>query len=187
MNDIEELLAENPIIGAIKNDENLNEILKSDVKVVFVLYGSILNIEEISKKLTEHNKVFFIHIELVEGLKSDESGIIFLKKYANPCGIISTKAHQLKVAKKHSLHTILRMFIIDSMSLETAIRNSEEHKPSALEIMPGISSKIIYKIRKKTSIPIIAGGLIEEKEDVISSLEAGAIAISTTNNNVWKM
>ncbi len=187
MNSFEELLIENPIIAAIKNDDNLNAVLETDVKIVFVLYGNILNIKDIVDKLKAHNKTIFIHVDMVEGLKSDESGILFLKKYANPYGIISTKQNQLKIARKHSMCTILRMFIIDSMSLETAIKYSEEYKPSALEIMPGISSKIIYKIKAKTNITVIAGGLIEDKDDVINSLEAGAVAISTTNKNVWKM
>lgn len=183
----EELLLENPIVAAIKNDDNLNAVLETDVKIVFILYGTILTIKDIAMKLTENGKLFFIHVDMVEGLKNDESGILFLKQYANPYGIITTKSHQLKIARKNSLKTILRTFIIDSMSLDTAIKNSEEYKPSALEIMPGISSKIIYKIKEKTDIPIIAGGLIEDKEDVINSLSAGAIAISTTNNKVWKM
>ncbi len=38
---------------------------------------------------------------------------------------------------------------------------------------------------KKTKIPIITGGLIMDKEDVIQSLNAGAIAVSTSNKNVW--
>ena len=36
-------------------------------------------------------------------------------------------------------------------------------------------------------VPIIAGGLISEKEDVINALDAGAIAISSTNQQVWNM
>jgi len=38
-----------------------------------------------------------------------------------------------------------------------------------------------------TKVPIIAGGLISEKEDVVAALSAGAISVSTTNVNVWKM
>ncbi|WP_352427367.1 glycerol-3-phosphate responsive antiterminator, partial [Enterocloster asparagiformis] len=36
-------------------------------------------------------------------------------------------------------------------------------------------------------IPIIAGGLIADKEDVMNALEAGALAISSTNQKVWLM
>ena len=34
---------------------------------------------------------------------------------------------------------------------------------------------------------MIAGGLITEKEDVIAALSAGAIAVSSTNQDVWNL
>ena len=34
---------------------------------------------------------------------------------------------------------------------------------------------------------MIAGGLITEKEDVIAALSVGAIAVSSTNQDVWKL
>ncbi len=187
MESFKELLLDNPVIASIKNDENLEAVLKTDVKIVFVLYGNLMNIREIAKKLKEHNKLFFIHVDMVDGLKSDDSGIMFLERYAKPFGIISTKQHHLKLAKKYSMETILRMFIIDSMSLETAIKNCNESKPSAIEILPGISEKIIKKINVNISVPLIAGGLIEDKSDVINALDSGALAISTTNNKIWNM
>lgn len=187
MSDLKELLLDNPIIASVKNDNNLDEVLSTDVKIVFVLYGNLMNIGEIAEKLRKNNKKFFIHIEMIEGLKSDETGILYLKKYANPLGIISTKQMHIKLAKKHSLYTILRMFVIDSMSLDTAIKNTEEYKPMAIEILPGTSKKIIQNVNKNVNIPVIASGLIVDKEDVINALEAGAVAISTTSNKVWRM
>ena len=61
-----------------------------------------------------------------------------------------------------------------------------ENKPSAVEILPGIMPKIIKKIKNILNVPIIAGGLIDEKEDVINALKAGAEGISTTDKNLWE-
>ncbi|KIR03012.1 Glycerol uptake operon antiterminator regulatory protein [Lachnospiraceae bacterium TWA4] len=47
--------------------------------------------------------------------------------------------------------------------------------------------KIIKKLTKNLSIPLIAGGLISEREDVVAALNAGAIAVSSTNQAVWNM
>ena len=33
--------------------------------------------------------------------------------------------------------------------------------------------------------PVIAGGLIADKADIIVAIEAGAISISSTNQNTW--
>jgi glycerol-3-phosphate responsive antiterminator len=34
---------------------------------------------------------------------------------------------------------------------------------------------------------VIAGGLIEEKAEVIAALDAGAMAVSKPTNSVWRM
>lgn len=187
MSKFNELLLDNPIIAGIKSDENLKDVLTSDVKIVFVLYGSIMNIGDIAKQLKDNGKVFFIHLDLIEGLKADEQGIEFVKKYVNPYGIISTKPMHLKLAQKHDLPAILRLFIIDSMSLKTAIDNTNKYKPMAIEVMPGVATAVVSKIKDKVNVPVIAGGLIEEKEDVLNSLQAGAVAISTSSKKVWGM
>ena len=36
-------------------------------------------------------------------------------------------------------------------------------------------------------VPVICGGLIQEKEDVMNALASGAAAISTTSSDVWFM
>ncbi len=86
------------------------------------------------------------------------------------------------------MYAIQRIFIIDSLSLKTGVKNILEHRPTAVEVMPGIASKIINKLETKVNnIPIIAGGLIKEKKDVIESLSAGAVAISTTSWELWDL
>ena len=72
-----------------------------------------------------------------------------------------------------------------------ALRNVERHfSPAAadlIEVLPGLMPKIIRKICATTGKPVIAGGLISDKEDVTGALGAGAIAVSSTNPAVWNM
>lgn len=53
--------------------------------------------------------------------------------------------------------------------------------------MPGIMPKILRELSSELETPLIAGGLITQKEDVISALNAGALGVSTTNPNVWTL
>ncbi len=184
---VNEILISNPIICAIKNDKDLIEVLENDIKIVFVLFGNLTSIVDISKKLHEKDKIFFVHLDMIEGLKADEQGISYLKEKANPFGIITTKPNTLKIAKKYDLNTILRLFIIDSMSLVSGIKVTKQNLPDAIEVMPGTSSNAIKKICANVDVPIIGGGLIEDKKDVLNALGSGAIAISTTCKKVWKM
>ena len=67
------------------------------------------------------------------------------------------------------------------------IINIKENKPTAIEILPGLMPKIIKKINKAVKVPIITGGLIEDKEDIINALGNGAMGISTTKKELWEI
>lgn len=61
-------------------------------------------------------------------------------------------------------------------------------RPDLIEFLPGIVlPKMIKRINRVSRVPIIAGGLISDKEDVMNALDAGAIAISSTNEEVWQL
>ena len=53
-----------------------------------------------------------------------------------------------------------------------------------IEIMPGVIGKIIKRFSMGT-IPVIAGGLIETKNEVTDAIRQGAIAVSTGNQKLW--
>ena len=187
MSNLEEILIENPVIAAIRNDSDLNKAMHSNAEVVFVLYGDIMNIKKICEKLKAASKLVFIHIDMIEGLRADHTGIEYISKNIKPNGIITTKASNVKYAKQFGLSTIQRIFIIDSLSLDTGIRNIRDMVPDAVEVMPGVASKIIDIIQKQVNVPVIAGGLIKNKKDVLEALSSGAIAISTTASELWDM
>ena len=181
-------ISDNPIIAAVKDDTGLKKCLDfSDVNVVFVLYGRISTIGDIVSTLKKAGKTVIVHMDLISGLNSKEDAVDFIAKYTNADGIISTRLEQIKRGRELSLCTIFRIFLLDSKVLDNINNRQITEYADAVEILPGLMPKIISKMSKTLSIPLIAGGLISDKEDVINALNAGAFAISSTNSNVWKM
>lgn len=182
-----EQLEEHPIVAAIKNDAQLEKCIKSDCKIVFVLYGSINTISDITARLKAAGKKAFVHIDLIDGLSPREATVEFVAKEVCPDGIISTKLPLIKCARAYNLITVMRIFMIDSMAMASVERFYKEDCVDFIEILPGLMPKIIKAIKKKTKKPIIAGGLISDKDDIVTALGAEAIAISSTNESVWFM
>ena len=60
----------------------------------------------------------------------------------------------------------------------------ETVKPDLIEIMPGIVGKVIKRF-VAYGIPVIAGGLIETKQEITEALKNGAEAISTGKQDLW--
>ena len=40
-------------------------------------------------------------------------------------------------------------------------------------------------VRTYTDIPLVAGGLISDKKDIIAAFDAGVDAVSTTREELW--
>ena len=58
--------------------------------------------------------------------------------------------------------------------------------PHFMELMPGVISKSIRRFGK-VGIPVIAGGLIETKGELMEALSCGATAVSTGRKDLWYM
>ena len=126
-----------------------------------------------------------VHMDLIAGLGSKEVSVDYIKKRTRADGIITTKPILVKRAKELGLAAVLRFFIIDSMALANLSRQTREARPDCIEVLPGVMPKVIRKITKENKIPLIAGGLISDKEDVCNALDAGAVAVSSTNTKIW--
>lgn len=181
------LLAENPVIAAIKNEEGLARCLESDCQVVFILYGTICDIGEIVARIQQAGKFPVVHLDLVSGLTPKEISVDFICTHTGAQGIISTRPGVIKYARQKGLLAIQRFFIIDSRALETMFRQLETAAPDILEILPGVMPRVTRSIQKKSLVPVIASGLILDKKDITDALQSGASGVSSTRPETWFM
>ena len=187
MVNIATILAESPIIAAVKDDAGLEMALATDCRMVFLLYGNICNIPALVGRVKETGKIAMVHVDLVDGLANKEVSVTFIKQNTHADGIISTKPAIVKFAKEQGLLTVQRFFLIDSIAMENCRKYMETGKADMVEILPATMPKIIKKIAAYCKMPIIAGGLITDKEDIMLALQAGAMGVSSTNREVWNM
>ena len=181
----------NPVIAAVKNDAGLQAAVEmEEIQVIFVLYGDVCTIPEILERIKAAGKKAMVHIDLIAGLSAKEISVEFIARQTRADGIITTKPALVRLAKELGIFAVLRFFVIDSLALKN-IENLEMQcgtsRPDFIEVLPGVMPKVLGRIAKVSRIPMIAGGLITEKEDVIAALSVGAIAVSSTNQDVWKL
>lgn len=181
----------NPVIAAVKSDAGLQAAVEmEEIQVIFVLYGDVCTIPEILERIKAAGKKAMVHIDLIAGLSAKEISVEFIARQTRADGIITTKPALVRRAKELGIFAVLRFFVIDSLALKN-IENLEMQcgtsRPDFIEVLPGVMPKVLGRIAKVSRIPMIAGGLITEKEDVIAALSAGAIAVSSTNQDVWNL
>ena len=181
------ILEDCPVIAAVKDETGLKECLYSESQIIFLLFGDICSVGRYVEIAKSAGKMVFVHMDLINGLGNKEVAVDFIREHTGVDGIISTKPQLVKRAKELGLFGILRIFVIDSMAFGNIEKQCASLVPDAVEILPGLMPKIIKKLCSTVNVPIIAGGLISDKEDVMNALNAGAVAISVTNQRVWIM
>lgn len=174
-----------PIIAAVRDEEGMAEALTSPVKVIFLLSGTLSNIRSRINKVKESGKAVFVHLEMMEGLSKDQAAVEFLHMEMKPTGILTTKPNLIQKARSLGLVTIQRLFMLDSLSIQTGVKMVNINRPDLIEIMPAIIPKVMVRVKKEITLPIIAGGMVETKEEIIELLKVGVTAVSTSKTDLW--
>lgn len=180
-------LADCPVIAAVKDEEGLRRALASECETVFLLFGTLLSISELVRRVRAAGKLAIVHVDLIEGLSAKEVAVDALAGLCGPDGVISTRLPLVRRARKLGLVTIQRAFVLDSLSLSGLAAQIAAGKPDFVEILPGIMPRVITEVAAASDTPVIAGGLIRYKDEVMAAIRAGAVAVSTSCPDVWRM
>lgn len=181
------LLADNPVIASVKDESGFAAALGSSAAVLFLLFGDILSVGELTRRAHAADKAVFVHLDLVEGLAAREAAVDFIARTTAADGVLSTKPQLVRRAKALGLTAIQRFFLLDSMAFQNIEKHLGQDDPDLIEVLPGAMPKVIRLLTQRTRRPVIAGGLISDKEDVMAALSAGAVAVSSTRADIWSM
>jgi glycerol uptake operon antiterminator len=175
------------IFPAARSLKEFEKLLKTNFEVIILLNSHVSQLKSLMRLAKNANKKVFMHADLVQGLKTDEYAAQFLCQEIKPAGIISTRKNVVLTAKKNSIIAVQRLFLLDSIALKSSYKLLETTKPDYIEVLPGVMPHIITEVYEHTGIPIIAGGLIREKQEVMNALEAGAIGVTTSRQELWNV
>ena len=183
-NELLNILEASPVIAAVR-DDGWDKAITSPAEVIFYLKANLMTVKEKVAEAVAKGKTVFVHIDLADGIGKDRTGIDYLYR-CGVGGIISTRSQLVAAAREKGLLTVQRFFALDSQGLDSIRDVSGVGAADFIEIMPGVVPKVIELFAEKGA-SVIAGGLIETKEEVMSALGAGAIAVSTGKNNIWNI
>ncbi|WP_188454956.1 glycerol-3-phosphate responsive antiterminator [Virgibacillus oceani] len=180
-------IVQSQVIASVKEEQDLDKAILSGSNIIFLLTGNLITTKDYLDRLEKANKTTFIHVDFIDGLSNSRSAIKYIADMWNPQGIITTKSNLITFAKEEGLMTIQRIFLIDRNAMNKGIEIAHHCRPHAIEILPGLMPDIIDDLTKLTYLPIIAGGLIKNKEEILNGLEAGALAISSGDPKLWNL
>lgn len=189
MEDIIDRMNSKKIIASVKTTKNIDSVLKykDQVSASFLMTGTILTVKKFVDVIQNEGIPVFVHGEKIGGLNLNNEGLDFLAKYVKPAGILTTKTSLIKKAKEHGMLVVQRVFMIDSEVYQNVIDQNERLQPDIIEIMPSTLYPVIQSYSQLLKTPVITGGLLSTEDQVCSAINAGALAVSTSNEQLWKL
>lgn len=160
---------------------------REEIKSVFILFGDVCSICRIVEELKAHGKVAMVHMDLDSGLSGKEVAVTLLKRIPGRTGSFP---QNLPSSSGPGSWISIRPSGCSSWipwPLKILKNRWDLQGPDSIVILPGLMPKVIRRVARLVKAPVIAGGLISEKEDVMAALSAGAISVSSTNQSVWSV
>jgi len=185
MHDYVETIRDNPVIAAVQNQGALTAALDLRMPTVFLLNTDIFSAKASVDQGLAADCHVFLHMDLIDGLAASAKALDYVQHRIAPSGIISTKSALIKYAREQGVFCIQRFFMVDSASYDTAVKTTRKNRPNMVELMPGIIPDVIRRFTAEVDVPVIAGGLVHERRQVIDALSAGAVGVSTGCQNLW--
>jgi glycerol uptake operon antiterminator len=122
-----------------------------------------------------------LHIDLVNGLANDESGLRYVATLNGIDGVVTTRHHLAPLARKLGLMSVVRLFLQDGGRSSAGLASSRNPSRTPVEVLPGVAFLQVAERFNHLPIPCIAGGLIRSADVVQQILAGGCRAISTSN------
>lgn len=169
------------IIPAITSMKDFEAFLGSGLEYCVLMNLHISMMEQMIFMAKKKDKKVLLHIDLINGLSGDEYGCEYACQRLRADGVISTKGKVIETAKRNKKLAILRLFLIDTKSLEKGLALCNNVQPDYMEVLPGIASSIIPKLNARTKVPMMSGGLIRSRRDIEECLSNGACAVTISD------
>ena len=180
------ILERNPVIPALKSIQQVEQCASTGCEAAFLLCGDILNIADVIDMLHKAGKKAVVHADLVNGLAPREIAADYLHR-CGADGIISPRPLLVRRGHELGMLAVLRVFAIDSKAVNNLKSEVEVGSPDMIEVLPGVMPRVLSQVRKDVKKPLIAGGLIADKADILSALNAGAVCVSTSDSSLWEI
>lgn len=186
MQSLADHLRQAPVIAGLREAAEVDTAIAKGVQTVFFLGGSVFTLREMVAEAADVGLLTFAHVDLTAGIGRDLEGMRFLAEEVGLNGIVTTRSHLIRAAKECHLLTIQRIFLLDSESVRTGVQVVRHSSPDAVEVLPALVVPYLSDIlEKEISVPIIAGGLIRDAQDVLRVLRGPVVAVSTSRKELW--
>ncbi len=176
------------IIPSVRDLRHLSQALTLPGDNILLSGAHIGNLRQLVAKCHQSGKKVVVNHELIAGLGSDKMAFQMLKQMYNVDAIISSNINKIHLMKNLELKTVYRITLMDSMSVDNAIKILSDAKINAVELRPYYHAiEFLPKLREAWDGDYYAAGFVNTEERIIQCKEAGFKGVMTSTKELWSL
>ncbi len=174
------------IVPSVKEVKYLKNALQSSNPCIQLTGCHIGNLQQLTNKCHQAGRTVIVNHELVDGLGNDKTAFQMLKKLYHVDGIIGSSITKLHMMKGLNVKIIYRITLMDSISIDNALRTINEVKFDAIELRPYYHAIEFLPVFKKVwSGDYYVAGFVNTEEKLRKCKEAGFVGAMTSTVDLW--
>ena len=170
------------IIPSVKEVKYLKKAIQSDNLCIQLTGVHIGNLQQLSHICHQAGKTVIVNHELIGGLGNDRIAFEMLKKLYKVDGVIGSSVSKLNQMQHMGLETIFRISLIDSHSVEMALRSLKGVNFTAVELH---AVEFLPMFKEIFTGKFFAGGFINSEERIKICQKAGFDGVMTSTKKLW--
>lgn len=179
-------LQRHPVIATLYGVEQFDDFLKSAAEVAIVANVDLRMLHKVVAALTKAGKFIIVNIDSCDGLSQDKGGVEYLADIG-VTSLVSTRVATIQRGNRAGLITIQKVFVTDRSTWPRSVKALEQSDPNIVQLMPAPMLARLCAQDRKVLPPIVASGFVCNETDARDALERGAIAVSTSDAELWDM
>ncbi|HWC24661.1 MAG TPA: glycerol-3-phosphate responsive antiterminator [Flexivirga sp.] len=173
-----------PVIATLFGTHDLDTFLQAPTAFCFVANLPLVEVAPVVQQLQEAGSFPILNVDTVKGLSANPDGLNYLRS-VGVMGIVSTHAAIVAKAANSGLLTLQKVFATDRSNLPRIRASIAQSRPHLVQLMPW---PVVPRLRGEflDAMPnFIVSGFVHDRADVDDALELGAVAVSTSQQDLW--
>lgn len=181
---LEEQLRSNPVIATLFGEEGIDAFRAAPTRFCLVANLELHRVAEIFGEFKDESTFPILNVDSVPGLAANADGLEFLRRIEVP-GIVSTHSQTVVRAPSCGMLSLQKVFVTDRSNLGRAMASIKQSRAHIVQLMPWPVVPYLDREFLDEIGPFIVSGFVNSPEDVERALDLGALAVSTSQQELW--
>jgi glycerol uptake operon antiterminator len=175
-----------PCCPATTTGDQFRRALESNAQVVLILRANGLELGPFIDQAHSIGKLVAVHLDLVSGLRADRASVRWLSE-SGADAVVSVRGHLMAAVKHERMTAIQRLLLVRRAHLSAGVASIRRSEPDIIEVLPGVVLPQVLHLLPDLGRPLVAGGFVRTAEEVGALLECGAVAVTSSKEELWSL